>query len=431
MRSAGWRHVIPRGASRRRVAGLAGVGLVLLAVVGLGVRWWVDSLHRVSTDDAYVAGHISPVSARISGTIAQVLVQDNQDVRAGDVLVRLDSRDREVAVAQARAAVAAARGELENARATVSLTDATTESQVRQASAGLGAATHAIETATHELEQRRSEAGAKQAAVAVARAGVTAALADFERTRLDRERMKQLVGAQLVAQQEWDHAEATYRMSQAAADAARQRLTQAEQDARQVEAAVRAQTSAVAQARQRAREAEAAVGTARSQRREVAVKRAAVAAAEGRLARAEADLQQAELNRDYTVISAPMGGRVSKKTVEIGQVVQAGQPLLALVALDDVWVIANFKETDLAGVQPGQPAVITVDAYPGVSFRAHVDSIQGGSGAVFSLLPPENATGNFVKVVQRVPVKLVIERGENRAHLLVPGMSVVPTVRFR
>ena len=161
------------------------------------------------------------------------------------------------------------------------------------------------------------------------------------------------------------------------------------------------------------------------------MRQAQVDAARSRVGQALANLRQAELNLDYTTIKAPVGGRVTKKTVEIGQVVQSGQPLLSIVDLDDVWVVANYKETDLTDVRPGQRATITVDTFPGTVFKGRVDSIQAGSGAVFSLLPPENATGNFVKVVQRVPVKLVFEPGENSRHLLVPGMSVVPTIVIR
>lgn len=154
-------------------------------------------------------------------------------------------------------------------------------------------------------------------------------------------------------------------------------------------------------------------------------------AARGRLTQARGNLQQAELNVAYTTIRAPMTGRVTKKTAEVGQVVQPGLPLLSIVDLNDVWVIGNYKETDLTHVRSGQQATVTVDTYPGVVFKARVDSIQAGSGAVFSLLPPENASGNFVKVVQRVPVKLVFAPGENSRHLLVPGMSAVPTIEIR
>jgi len=199
----------------------------------------------------------------------------------------------------------------------------------------------------------------------------------------------------------------------------------------QAAAAVRGQTAGVAQARTRVAQSEAAVATAQGQRQQVKVREAAVEAARGRLQLALAAVEQAQLNLDYTTVKAPFAGRVSRKSVEVGQVVQTGQALLSLVNLDDVWVIANFKETQLTDVRPGQRATIAVDTYPGVVFKARVDSVQGGSGAVFSLLPPENATGNYVKVVQRIPVKLVLAPGENAKHALVPGMSVVPTIELR
>jgi membrane fusion protein (multidrug efflux system) len=255
--------------------------------------------------------------------------------------------------------------------------------------------------------------------------------ADLERTRLDRDRIRELVDARMIARQDYDHAEAAYQSARAAIDVAQQRVSQAHEESVQAEAAVRSQAAALAQARRRVQEAEAALGNARSQRQQIKVRQAQVDAARGRLAQALAMLRQAELNLEYSTVRASVGGRVTKKTVEIGQVVQAGQPLLSIVDLDSVWVVANFKETALTHMRPGQAATIVVDSYPGVVFRAHVDSIQAGSGAVFALLPPENATGNFVKVVQRVPVKLVFLPGENSRHMLVPGMSVVPTVDTR
>jgi membrane fusion protein (multidrug efflux system) len=260
---------------------------------------------------------------------------------------------------------------------------------------------------------------------------VRSAQADYDRAKLDRDRIAALVKNLLVAQQDMDHAEAAYRTAEAALDSARKRLDQARSDVFQSQASQRSQQAAVAQSVRRVDESRASLENARSQRQQVAVRQAQVETAEGRLAQALANLQQAELNLTYCTIRAPMAGRVSRKSVEVGQVVTAGQALLAVVDLDDVWVLANYKETELTDVRPGQPAIVTVDTYPGKKFRARVDSIQAGSGAVFSLLPPENATGNFVKVVQRVPVKLVFERGENAQHLLVPGMSAVPIISIR
>jgi membrane fusion protein (multidrug efflux system) len=416
------------GSPRRRLILPIAVGLVILAGLGYGAYLWHYSRTHVSTDDAYVAAHMAPISARIPGTVIEVPVDDNQDVKAGDVLVRLDPKDYEVALAQARAAADAAKADLENARVNIPLTDETTQSLVQQAEASLEAAKDASQVAAHDLEERQGQLKAKRAAEAAAVAAVRLAEADLERARLDRERLRELVDAKMIAQQDFDHADAAFKVAQAAVDVARQKVSQASEEVAQAEATVRSQTATVAQTRRRKEEAEAALTNARSQRQQVKVRQAQADAAQGKLAQALANLRQAELNLAYCTVRAPVGGRVSKKTVEVGQVVQPGQPLLALVDLDNVWIVANFKETALTHVRPGQRALVEVDTYPGTTFKARVDSIQAGSGAVFSLLPPENATGNFVKVVQRVPVKLVFEPGENSRHLLVPGMSVVPTI---
>jgi len=410
------------GPPRRRYLVLA------IVVVALGLAGYAGYLlyywhYHISTDDAYITARIAPMSARIPGIVVEVLVNDNQDVKADQVLVRLDPRDYEVAVAQARAAVASAKGELETAVAGVPLTDESTRSLVQQADAALGAIQFGSEMARHDLEERRGLLQAKQSAVAAADASVRAALADYERSRNDRDRMASLVKSNLVAQQEWEHADATFKTAEAVLDA-RSEVVQAE-------ASLRTQQAAISQSVRRVDESRASLDNARSQRQQVRQRQAQVDAGQGRLAQALANLQQAELNLVYCTIRAPMPGRVSRKSVEMGQVVSPGQSLLAVVDLDDVWVVANYKETELTHVRAGQRATVTVDTYPGKTFKARVDSIQAGSGAVFSLLPPENATGNFVKVVQRVPVKLVFERGENAQHLLVPGMSVVPIIAIR
>jgi membrane fusion protein (multidrug efflux system) len=403
------------------LAGLAG-GLVY------GIPWWRHLQAHVSTDDAFVTARIAPVSARVAGHVAEVLVADNQEVRAGDPLVKLDVRDFQVALAEARASAEAARADLRNASLNVPLASETTQSAVHQADAALAAVEQGAETARHDLDQRRGELSAKESAVLAADAGVRAATADFERARLDRTRLAELFRAQLVARQDVDHAETTLETARATLDAARERLAQARGEAQQMTAAVQSQASAVLQAGRRVEEARASLASARSQRQQVPLRQAQVDAAQGRLDQALASLAQTELNLTYTTIRAPRNGRVTKKTVEVGQVLQPGQLLLAVVDLSDLWVVANFKETDLTQVRPGQPATVTVDTYPGVVLRARVDSIQAGSGAVFTLLPPENSSGNFVKVVQRVPVKLVFEPGETARHALVPGMSVIPTI---
>ena len=415
---------------RHRLAILAVAAVVVLSLA-YGIYVWHYWRHHISTDDAFISAHIAPMSARVPGTVSEVLVNDNQDVKADQVLLRLDPRDYEVAVAQARAAVASAKGDLENAVANVPLTDDSTRSLVEQADAALGVSQHGSEMARHDLDERRGQIAAKQAAVAAADATVRSAQADYDRSKADRDRIAALVGNQLVAQQDMDHAEATFRTAEATLDAARKRLDQARGEVAQAEASLRTQQAAVAQAGRRVDESRASLDNARSQRQQVRLRQTQVEAAQGRLSQALANLQQAELNLVYCTIRAPMVGRVGRRSVEPGQVVTVGQALLTVVDLDDVWVVANYKETELTHVRPGQPAIVTVDTYPGKTFKARVDSIQAGSGAVFSLLPPENATGNFVKVVQRVPVKLVFEAGENDQHLLVPGMSVVPVIAIR
>jgi membrane fusion protein (multidrug efflux system) len=260
---------------------------------------------------------------------------------------------------------------------------------------------------------------------------VAAREADHERADLDRGRMRELLDRAFIARQEFDHADAAFKSSAAALEAARQRLAFAHAEEAQAQAEVESQEVTLAQAGRQREEADAALRHARSRRGELPIRSAEAASAEALMAEARATLREAELNLEYATITAPVAGRVTRRTVEAGQVVQPGQPLLAVVDVANVWVIANYKETQLTHVRPGQPASISVDTHPGLTLRARVDSIQSGTGSRFSLLPPENASGNFVKVVQRIPVKLVLEPGQNGHALLVPGMSVVPVIQLR
>lgn len=416
---------------RRRALVLSVLALVALAAGAYGVHLWRYWDRHVSTDDAFVEAHVSPVSARVRGTVVAVLVRDNQEVPAGAPLVRLDPRDLEVKVRQARAAVATAESRLRMVTAGVPMTDESTRSQVALAEATAAKAGLGIESAQRVGDERRSRLLARRAAVQAAEADAAARQANFERARLDRGRMAELLGRTLIARQEFDHADSAFRMAGAALEAARQRLDVARAEVAQAEAEVASQAVALAQARRQREESEAALRDARSRRGEVTIRTAEAASAAAQLEEARANLREAELNQEYTTVTAPVAGRVTRRTVEVGQVVQPGQPLLAVVDVASVWVIANYKETQLTHVRPGQRATISVDTHPGLMLRARVDSIQSGTGSRFSLLPPENASGNFVKVVQRIPVKLVLEPGQNRHALLVPGMSVIPVIEVR
>jgi membrane fusion protein (multidrug efflux system) len=408
--------------------------LLVLAVGGAGVygvTLWQYWGRHVSTDDAFVEAHVSPVSARIRGTVVEVLARDNQPVAAGQPLVRLDPRDLEVKVEQARAAVATARTRLRTASAGVPMTDESTRSQVALAEATAAKEMLGIDSARRALDERKSRLLARRAAMQAAQAEVAARGADFEKARLDRGRMQELLKRDLVARQEFDHADIALKTSEAALEAARQRLEGARAEVAQAEHEVATQEVVVAQAARVHEVSQAALRDARSRRGEVGIRSGEAASAEAQMAEARAALREAELNLEYATVTAPVAGRVTRRTVEVGQTVQPGQPLLAVVDVANVWVVANYKETQLTHVRPGQPATISVDTHPGLVLRARVDSIQSGTGSRFSLLPPENASGNFVKVVQRIPVKLVLEPGQNGHALLVPGMSVVPVIRLR
>jgi membrane fusion protein (multidrug efflux system) len=416
---------------RRRAPVLAVVGLGVLLGAVWGVKAWRHWERHVSTDDAFVEAHVSPVSARVRGTVMEVLVRDNQEVPAGAPLVRLDPRDLEVKVLQAQAALVTADSRLRIAAAGVPMTDESTRSQVALGEATAAKALLGIDSARRALDERRGRLLARRAAVQAAQADVTARQADLERAALDRGRSRELLERALIARQEFEYADIAFKTAGAALEAARQRLGAARAEVAQAEAELASQEVAVAQAGRQREEAEATLRDARSRRGEVKVRSAEVASAEAQRAEAAAALREAELNLEYTMITAPIAGRVTRRTVEVGQVVQPGQPLLAVVDVGNVWVVANYKETQLTHVRPGQRASISVDTHPGLVLRARVDSIQSGTGSRFTLLPPENASGNFVKVVQRIPVKLVLEPGQNGHALLVPGMSVVPVIELR
>jgi membrane fusion protein (multidrug efflux system) len=406
--------------------------LVGLATLSYGGYVWYNAITYVSTDDAYVEGTISPVSAKVAGHIVELRVQDNQAVRKGDLLVRVDPRDFQAKLEQARAAVATAEATLRAARSEVPLTREGTRAQIDQARASLQVALVGVKSAESAVEEARARLEAKRAATDAMRADVSGAQSTHRQTARELERVRSLLKSDLVARREYDQAESAFETAGATVEALQRRMAQAEREVQQAEAELGSRVHSVDQARQRVAESRAALALAESQIHQVSIKDAEASRAEARLREAQADLAVAELQLEHTEVRAATDGVVSKRSVELGQVVQMGQPLLAIVPLHEVWVVANFKETQLARLKPGMKAHVHVDGYPDKTYVGTLDSMSAGTGARFSLLPPENATGNWVKVVQRIPVRIHLD-GEKvgNPHTLRAGMSVLVTIRVR
>jgi membrane fusion protein (multidrug efflux system) len=384
----------------------------VVIVAGALIYLW-RTAGRVSTDDAQVDGHITQVAARVGGTVTKVNVKENQYVEAGVVLVELDPRDYQVAVDRARAELADAQANASGAATGIPLTQVSSATGVQNAAGGLEEAQAGVGVADRQVEAARAQLVAAQARQREKEATAVKATRDVER-------LKGLAAKQEIAQQQYDAAVSAADSARAAADAAKSDVSAAE-------SAVAVAEQRARQARGSAAQAQAALQASRTGPEQLRVTKARADVANARVQQMTSALAQAELNLERTKITAPTAGVVSRKAVEMGQVIQPGQPLFALVSLDDVWVTANYKETQLKRVQPGQRAKVKVDGLDH-EFDAHVDSIAAATGAKFSLLPPENATGNYVKVVQRVPVKIVFEPGQDPDHRLRPGMSVAPTI---
>jgi len=397
-----------------RRAVIAGIALVVLA--GVLVFWLMTRGHE-STDDAQVDGRITQIAARVGGTVLKVNVDNNNAVGPGTVLVQIDTRDYQVAVEKAKAELADAQANAAAATTGVPIAKVETTAGVNTASGGVQQAEAAVAGAEHEIQVAQANLLAAQSRQREKEATATKAAHDVDR-------LKGLVQKDEISQQQFDAAVAASDAARAAADAAKSEVTAAQ-------SGITVAQQRAAQARGTAAQARATLETAKTAPQQLQVTQARAAAAEARVKQAEATLRQAELNLEYTTIKAPGSGIVSRKSVEPGQIIQAGQPLMAIVDLDKIWITANFKETQLKSMRPGQKATVSVDALGGRDFDGHVDSIAGATGAKFSMLPPENATGNFVKVVQRIPVRILLETGQDPNHELRPGMSVTPTVYVR
>ena len=392
-------------------------GVVLFAVILIAGFLWLRSRGKETTDDAQVDGHITQIAPRVGGTITKVHVTNNQAVKAGEVLAEIDPRDYQNALDRVRAELADALATATAARTGVPIAQVETRSGVSTASGGVQQAEAAVAGAEREIQ-------VAQANLVVAQARLREKEATATRSARDVERLRGLVQKDEISQQQFDAAVAAADSAKAAADAARSEVAAAQGGIPVAEQRAAAARGAAAQAR-------AGLASAQTAPQQLQVTEARATSADARVRQAESAVKQAELNLEYTTIKAPTAGVVSRKSMEPGQVIQPGQPLLALVDLDDVWVTANFKESQLAKMRPGQKATIDVDALGGKEFKGHIDSIAAATGAKFSLLPPENATGNYVKVVQRIPVRIFFEPGQDPERRLRPGMSVTPTVTVR
>ena len=391
-----------------------GVLLIVVAVVAAGGYFlWTYLSSYESTDDAQIDGHVDAISARITGHVNEVLVVDAQVVKAGDVLLKIDPRDYEVAVAQAEANLEDAEASSRSSRTNIPIVSTNTQSTLDTARASRVNADAGVAAARRQLD-------ATQAALETAQAQVVEAQAIHKKDLDDSERYRLLVVKDELPKQTYDQTVQTVAADKATVDARIASMNQARHN-------VAAAQAAVEEAQTRIPQADASIQSANTRPHQMVQSQENARSAEAKVKQQQAILDQAKLNLSYTIIPAPYAGIVGKKTVEIGENVSPGQSLMSVVPLDDIWVTANFKETQLKKMRPGQKVVFSVDAYDR-EYHGHVTGVGGATGSRFSLIPPENATGNYVKVVQRIPVRIDLDQGENRDHLLRVGMSVAPKV---
>ncbi len=430
-----------KGRHRKKVALVSFAALIVVAAA-VGVPYWLYIQTHKSTDDAFITGHITLIAPRVPGHVLKLLVDDNRWVQEGDLLVELDPADYQAALDRENATLHTAMARLESARAAVKLTSITAyagldeaSSMVKVVSSASDTARTRVGTAETRLEQATAALAAAQAGVDEAKAAVEAAQAKANFDASDLKRYEEMFKGEAITKQDLDRAQAQADISKAQLETARKKVATEEAKTAQAKAAVKGAEDGLKEAKSGFEESQSSVkqaqareAGAKSAPERVSVSEADVRVAEADVERASAAVRTASLMLSYTKVRAPVHGRVTNRLVEQGVFVQAGQGLLAVVP-DDVWVVANYKETDLTNMEAGQKVAITVDAYPGVKFTGRVDSIQSGTGSVLSLLPPENASGNYIKVVQRVPVKIVFDPAPDLTQYhLAPGMSVIPTV---
>ena len=379
--------------------------ILLAALIGAaaiaGVGSYALSRGTETTDDAQVEGHVSNVSSRVAGQVRRVLIKDNQQVKAGDVLVELDDRDYAARLAAAKADVAAANAALRAAETQLRVTKKSGDSNLVVARGG--------------LSQAVAGDASTRASIAQARADIDAASTRRDLAKLELDRSSKLVASGAIARADLDNKQALFDQADAAYTVAKARLDAANANIGSTAGAIQAAQGRLSAAEIAPDQSEAAA--------------AQVDLAKARLEQAQAALVQAELNESYTQIRAETSGLVARRSVEVGQTVSPDRALMAIVPLDDTWVVSNFKEDQLAHMQPGQRAEVSIDAYPGVKFHGHIESLAAGTGSRFALLPPDNASGNFTKVVQRVPVLVRLDDADQST--LRPGMSAKVTVSTR
>jgi membrane fusion protein (multidrug efflux system) len=386
----------------------------VLAILAFGIFFWFEySRDHVSTDDAQVDGHIIPVASKVYGTVSEVLVDDNQTVHRGEVIIRIDDQDYGVKVEQAEAALRLAESRLKAAGMGVSLTRETTTSGTTNAEASLAGAKAEYQRAklSYELSTTSN--------LAAAQAEVASRTASNQKAQADLDRMQPLMEKSEISRQQYDAYRAAAQVAENDLKIARENLASVEKDA-----AIK--NSAMLAAQARVEQARAYLEESKANLKRSDISAADAASAEAAVSQARANLREAELQLSYTIIRVPEDGVVTKKSVEVGQIVQPGQGLLTVVPLHKIWITANFKETQMNNVRPGQKAEIEVDMY-GKTVQGRVDSIAGATGTKLSLLPPENATGNYVKIVQRIPVKIEVDLS-NKNLILRPGMNVIATI---
>ncbi len=425
---------------------LAGLSVVAIAAGVYGYHWWQFASTHQETDDATVSGHVHQVSSRIAGTVSEVLVNDNQQVQRGQLLVKLDPRDYATKVRQAEASLLSAQRQANAAQANINLSAQTTTAKTTQAQGDMSGAIAAISTAQAAVKEAEAGIPAAQAEVQVAQAGIPSAQAlvaqadaNLQKTQADYNRYNSLFNQGAVARQQLETAKAAYDVVVAQKSGAVQGVAQAQ--ARLAEAKV-----GVAKAESQLAQAQEGIVTARSKlatskggmqqatagEQQTVANRSQYEAAKAAIIQAQASLQDAQLQLSYTSITAPATGLVGRKTVEVGNRVQVASPLLAIVN-NEYWVVANFKETQLENMKPGEDVEIKLDSFPHHVFKGRIDSLSPGSGAQFALLPPDNATGNFTKIVQRIPVKVVFDQESIKGYesRITPGMSAIVSVKVK